>query len=65
MAKAVHVGIGSKARKGRKMYFGVGGKARKVKKAYIGIGGKARLFYASGAESGVYLLGPEDLKSVV
>lgn len=59
MAKAVHVGIGSKARKGRKMYFGVGGKARKVKKAYIGIGGKARLFYASGAESGVYLLGPD------
>jgi hypothetical protein len=41
------------------MYFGVGGKARKVKRAYIGIGGKARLFYSSGAESGVYLLGPD------
>lgn len=59
MAKAVHVGVAGKARRSRKVYFGVGGKARKVKRAYIGIGGKARLFYSSGAESGVYLLGPD------
>lgn len=59
MAKGAYIGIAGKARKVKKMYIGVGGKARKVKKAYIGIGGKARLFYASGAESGVYLLGPD------
>ena len=32
MAKAVYVGVGSKARKMKKAYIGIGGKARKVKK---------------------------------
>jgi len=36
MAKAVYVGVGSKARKMKKAYIGIGGKARKVKKMYIG-----------------------------
>ena len=35
MAKAVYVGVGSKARKMKKAYIGIGGKARKVKKMYI------------------------------
>ena len=34
MAKAVYVGVDSKARKMRKAYVGIGGKARKVKKMY-------------------------------
>ena len=58
MAKGLHFGIGEKAHKVKKMYIGIAGKARKVKKAYIGVGGVARLFYSSGAESGLYLLGP-------
>ena len=47
MAKAVYVGVGSKARKMKKAYVGIGGKARKVKKMYIGVGGKARLCYSA------------------
>ena len=31
MAKAVYVGVNSKARKMKKAYIGIGGKARKVK----------------------------------
>ena len=50
MAKAVYVGVGSKARKMKKAYVGIGGKARKVKKMYIGIGGKARLCYSAEAD---------------
>ena len=34
MAKAVYVGVGSKARKMKKAYVGISGKARKVKKMY-------------------------------
>ena len=45
MAKAMYIGVDSKARKVKKMYVGVDGKARKVKKAYIGVDGKARCFY--------------------
>lgn len=59
MAKGAFFGVAGKARKVKKMYMGIAGKARKVKKAYVGIGGKARLFFSSGAESGVYLLGPD------
>ena len=48
MAKAVYVGVGSKARKMKKAYVGIGGKARKVKKMYIGdSSGKARLCYSA------------------
>ena len=48
MAKAVYVGVGSKARKMKKAYIGIGGKARKVKKMYIGdSSGKARLCYSA------------------
>lgn len=50
MAKAVYVGVGSKARKMKKAYIGIGGKARKVKKMYIGVGGKARLCYSAELE---------------
>ena len=50
MAKAVYVGVDSKARKMRKAYVGIGGKARKVKKMYIGVGGKARLCYSAELE---------------
>ena len=47
MAKAVYVGVNSKARKMKKAYIGIGGTARKVKKMYIGVGGKARLCYSA------------------
>lgn len=48
MAKAVYVGVDSKARKMKKAYIGIGGTARKVKKMYIGdSSGKARLCYLS------------------
>ena len=50
MAKAVYVGVGSKACKMKKAYIGIGGKARKVKKMYIGVGGKARLCYSAELE---------------
>ena len=50
MAKAVYVGVGSKARKMKKAYIGIGGKARKVKKMYVGVGGKARLCYSAELE---------------
>ena len=51
MAKAVYVGVGSKARKMKKAYVGIGGKARKVKKMYIGdSSGKARLCYSAELE---------------
>ena len=50
MAKAVYVGVGSKARKMKKAYIGIGGTARKVKKMYIGVGGKARLCYSAEAD---------------
>ena len=50
MAKAVYVGVGSKAHKMKKAYIGIGGKARKVKKMYIGVGGKARLCYSAEAD---------------
>ena len=50
MAKAVYVGVGSKARKMKKAYIGIGGTARKVKKMYIGVGGKARLCYSAELE---------------
>ena len=50
MAKAVYVGVGSKAHNMKKAYIGVGGKARKVKKMYIGVGGKARLCYSAELE---------------
>ena len=50
MAKAVYVGVNSKARKMKKAYIGIGGKARKVKKMYIGVGGKARLCYSAELE---------------
>lgn len=48
MAKAIYVGVDSKARKMKKAYIGIGGKARKVKKMYIGdSSGKARLCYSA------------------
>ena len=48
MAKAVYVGVGSKARKMKKAYIGIGGTARRVKKMYIGdSSGKARLCYSA------------------
>lgn len=48
MAKAVYVGVDSKARKMKKAYIGIGGTARKVKKMYIGdSSGKARLCYSA------------------
>ena len=51
MAKAVYVGVGSKARKMKKAYIGIGGTARKVKKMYIGdSSGKARLCYSAELE---------------
>ena len=50
MAKAVYVGVDSKARKMKKAYVGIGGTARKVKKMYIGVGGKARLCYSAELE---------------
>ena len=50
MAKAVYVGVGSKAHKMKKAYIGIGGTARKVKKMYIGVGGKARLYYSAEAD---------------
>ena len=50
MAKAVYVGVGSKAHKMKKAYIGIGGTARKVKKMYIGVGGKARLCYSAELE---------------
>ena len=50
MAKAVYVGVNSKARKMKKAYIGISGKARKVKKMYIGVGGKARLCYSAEAD---------------
>lgn len=50
MAKAVYVGVDSKARKMKKAYIGIGGTARKVKKMYIGVGGKARLCYSAEAD---------------
>ena len=50
MAKAVYVGVDSKARKMKKAYIGIDGKARKVKKRYIGVGGKARLCYSAELE---------------
>lgn len=51
MAKAVYVGVDTKARKMKKAYIGIGGKARKVKKMYIGdSSGKARLCYSAELE---------------
>lgn len=51
MAKAVYVGVDSKARKMKKAYIGIGGTARKVKKMYIGdSSGKARLCYSAEAD---------------
>ena len=51
MAKAVYVGVDSKARKMKKAYVGIDGKARKVKKMYIGdSSGKARLCYSAELE---------------
>ena len=51
MAKAVYVGVDSKARKMKKAYIGIGGTARKVKKMYIGdSSGKARLCYSAELE---------------
>lgn len=48
MAKAVYVGVDSKARKMKKAYIGISGTARKVKKMYIGdSSGKARLCYSA------------------
>ena len=48
MAKAVYVGVASKARKMKKAYIGIDGTARKVKKMYIGdSSGKARLCYSA------------------
>ena len=51
MAKAVYVGVDSKARKMKKAYIGISGTARKVKKMYIGdSSGKARLCYSAELE---------------
>ncbi len=51
MAKAVYVGVDSKARKMKKAYIGIGGTARKIKKMYIGdSSGKARLCYSAELE---------------
>ena len=50
MAKALYIGIDSKARKGKKAYIGVDGVAKKVKKMYIGVNGVARLFWSGGNE---------------
>ena len=51
MAKAVYVGVDSKARKMKKAYVGIDGTARKVKKMYIGdSSGKARLCYSAEAD---------------
>ena len=51
MAKAVYVGVDSKARKMKKAYVGIGGTARKIKKMYIGdSSGKARLCYSAELE---------------
>lgn len=46
MAKGAYFGVGSTAKKIKKMYIGIGGIARKVKRAYIGIAGKARLWFS-------------------
>ena len=50
MAKAVYVGVGSKARKMKKAYIGIGGTARKIKKMYIGVGGCATVQSWKGME---------------
>ena len=51
MAKAVYVGVDSKARKMKKAYIGIGGTARKIEKMYIGdSSGKARLCYSAELE---------------
>jgi hypothetical protein len=46
MAKAIYIGVSSKARKVSNAYIGVSGTARKIKNAYIGVNGTARLFYS-------------------
>ena len=46
MAKAMYVGVDSKARKVKKAYVGVDNIARKIKKAYVGIANVARLFFS-------------------
>ena len=46
MAKGAYFGVGSTAKKIKKMYIGIGGIARKVKRAYIGIADKARLWFS-------------------
>ena len=52
MAKALYVGVGGVAKKGKKGYVGVGGIAKKIKKMYVGdASGKARLAW-SGAQKG-------------
>lgn len=48
MAKGAYFGVGSTAKKIKKMYIGIGGIARKVKRAYIGIADKARLWFSGG-----------------
>lgn len=57
MAKVSYVGASDKARRVKKLFVGINGKARKVKKAYIGVSGKARLFFSSGVQPGLYVLG--------
>ena len=49
MAKALYVGVGGVAKKGKKGYVGVGGVAKKIKKMYVGdANGKARLAWSGG-----------------
>lgn len=57
MAKVSYVGASDKARRVKKLFVGIDGKARKVKKAYVGVGGVARLFFSSGVQPGLYVLG--------
>lgn len=61
MAKGAYIGVGSKARKIKKIYFGVGSVAKKVRKAYIGVNGVAKLWWSAGyklVKQGVYSPGP-------
>lgn len=61
MAKGAYFGVGSTAKKIKKMYIGIGGIARKVKRAYIGIAGKARLWFSGNP---VYFYGGKTPLSV-
>lgn len=52
MSKGAYAGIGSRARKIKKIYAGVGNTARKIKKVYSGINNTARSCGAGAGEMG-------------